>query len=380
MSSPFIIATIMRTQGETGVQAYFNMFSDYLCSEDIENCIVTPFMNPKWLVLPTFGMRKVIDPFNKDLSIWWYRYWHYLLLKQALKKKLSALDSEDVIIFAQCPLSAKAALEIRAIETQKVIMTVHFNISQADEWVGKRQISCDSWLYHQIKNLESEIIPKVDKLIYSSDFMKGVIETNIPGSTLIESSVLPSFVKHPNSSIQLATQGDLISIGTLEPRKNHRYLLFALAEAKRKDRCYSLTLVGDGSERKNLETLARSLDIYSQVTFAGFQPNAASLLPYHRAYVHSASLDNRPIAVLEALAYSLPVVAAPTGGISECFTDGVEGFYWSLSDPTMGADRLIQLLENPELYASMSKAAKEKFDTTFSHDAIAHKLIHLLTA
>ncbi|WP_088888906.1 glycosyltransferase family 4 protein [Leptolyngbya ohadii] len=381
MSLPFIIVpTIMRDQGETGVQTYFNSIADYLCSKGIGNCIATPFLHPKWIILPIFGIRRIIDPFSGSLSVWWYRYWHYLILKQVLKKELASLDTQDVVFFAQCPLSAKAALEVRTTKKQKVIMVVHFNVSQADEWMGKGKIKNNSWIYHQIKALESEVIPQVDKIIYVSAFMKKLVEANISEAAFIESAILPSFVVYPKTVPNKAVEGDLISIGTLETRKNHQYLLLVLAEAKKLGKCYSLTLVGDGPQRENLEKLAQDLDVYSQVTFTGFQANAASYLPYHRVYVHSASLDNRPISILEALACSLPILAPSVGGIPECFSDGAEGFYWSLDNPKMGAQKLIELLENPDTYSSMKQAAKNKFDTTFSCEEIGPKLLQHLVA
>lgn len=380
MPSPnIIIATLMREHGDTGVQTYFNTFHHYLNSKNVRSNIITPFSMSNAITFPIFGFRKLIDPFNNELSTWWYRYWHYLLLKQALRKELNKRDKADTLVFfAQCPLSAKAALEIRTSEKQKVIMTVHFNISQADEWVDKGKITFDGSLYRQIKELESKVISKLDRIVYVSKFMETTIEENIPESCTIPSTILPPFINQPKCQEPGLIKCDLISIGTLEPRKNQSYILFALAEAKKKGYRYSLTLVGEGQDRESLRKLAASLDIEEQVTLAGFQPNASTLLHHHRVYVHSALLENRPVAVIEALACSLPVIAAATGGVSECFSNNVEGLYWSLNDPKDGAEKLIQLMESPTVYASMKEAARKRFEDFFLQEAVASKLLDFL--
>ncbi|MBW4525078.1 MAG: glycosyltransferase family 4 protein [Phormidium tanganyikae FI6-MK23] len=371
-----IIATLMREHGETGIQTYFNAFHRYLSSKNVYSNIITPFYVSSAITFPIFGLRKLIDPFSGEFSVWWYRYWHYLLLKQALRKELNQLDKTDnVVFFAQCPLSAKAALEIRTSEKQKVFMTVHFNVSQADEWVNKGKIAFDGWLYRQIKELESEVISKLDGIVYVSEFMETTIEKNISKSRAIRSIVLPPFINQPECQEPGLIKGDLISIGALEPRKNQGYILSALAEAKKKGYRYSLTLVGEGQDRESLKKLATSLGIEDQVTLAGFQSSASKLLHHYRVYVHSALLENRSIAVIEALACSVPVIAAPTGGISECFSNNVEGLYWSLDDPTDGAEKLIQLMESPTVYASMKEAARKRFEDSFSQEAVAGKLL-----
>jgi glycosyltransferase involved in cell wall biosynthesis len=113
--------------------------------------------------------------------------------------------------------------------------------------------------------------------------------------------------------------GDLVSIGTLEPRKNQAYLLRVLAAINAQGRAYTLSLVGQGPDRKQLKDLARELGVAHQVRFLGYRGKAAHLLAGYRAYVHAATMENLSVTVIEALASELPVFAAPVGGIPEIF-------------------------------------------------------------
>jgi len=376
-----IIATIMREQGETGVQTSFNTLKKVISERGSEASIITPFSFYQFLIIPVFAVRRLLDKLSGELSVWWYRYWHYVFLKQALIKELAEKDKKGipVVIYAQCPISAKAALEARTNDSQKVIMAVHFNISQADEWATKGKIKINSWIYKEIKELESEVIPRLDAIVYLSCFMKETIEKNISESTKLKSILLPNFIANPETLNSTNIKGDLISIGTLEPRKNQSYLLQVLSETKKMGKSYSLTLIGEGPDRRALEALALSLDVARQVKFLGFQKNAAQFLYTHRVYVYSSLLDNLPIVLIEALSCKLPIIAGAVGGIPEIFSEGVEGFYWPLDDPAAGAKKLIALMEDTKTYNAMAEAAKMKFSANFESSVVASRLLSFLS-
>ncbi len=65
-------------------------------------------------------------------------------------------------------------------------------------------------------------------------------------------------------------------------------------------------------------------------------------LPGYRAYVHASYSESLPLAIIEAMAAGLPIVAGNTGGISELCDDGVEARFWPLDDPAQAAATLIE--------------------------------------
>ena len=78
MANPLlVIATIMRADGETGVQSHFNAFRRYLSNARIRHVLITPYAAPKVLVYPTFAVRRVLEPVSRPVSVGWYRicYW-----------------------------------------------------------------------------------------------------------------------------------------------------------------------------------------------------------------------------------------------------------------------------------------------------------------
>jgi glycosyltransferase involved in cell wall biosynthesis len=220
----------------------------------------------------------------------------------------------------------------------------------------------------------------LDGIVYLSDFVRQAVTRDIPATAKVPSLLVPNFIKPSAEASPQHPSGDLINIGTLEPRKNQEFLLRVLAEAARLGKRYRLTLVGDGPDRRRLETLSMELGVASQVTFLGRQLAAVRFLPAHRVYSHSATMENMPIALIEALSCGMPILAAPVGGVPEVFRDGVEGCYWSLDNPAESAATLVKLLENPTTLQKMSEAARHRFETHFDEKTVGARLMRFLLA
>jgi glycosyltransferase involved in cell wall biosynthesis len=281
------------------------------------------------------------------------------------------------VVYAQCPLSARAALEERVRPDQRVVLAAHFNKSIADEWVGLLGLR-KGRLYRRILARDREVIARLDGIVYVSEFARRIVETETPAATRVKSAVIPNFVSAAPDNSGAPAAGDLVTIGTLEPRKNHAYLLRVLAAARTRGKVYRLTIIGDGPSRPELEALAEQLGVAGQVRFLGVQPDARRLLKGHRVYVHSSLMESFGIVLIEAMAAGLPLCAAPTGGVPDVFDHGQEGFYWPLDDPDEGARLLMTLSEDADLRRRMSDAARRRFHRQFEVGAAAAGLLDFL--
>lgn len=372
-----IISSLLREGDVTGVNTHFENLASYLASTGRKVMIVTPFTESRALVYPTFSIRRILDKVSGSASVWWYRYWHYFFLRRALSRVLQ--NNTKAVIYSQCPLSAWAALKARKNKDQHVVLAVHFNISQADEWVGKGKITKNDKLYETIRRREAEILPAVDGLVFVSDFMRKQLCKRIPSVNSIVSAVIPNCIHEPKlDRIKKKPFTDLITIGTLEPRKNQVYVLYIVEAAKRKGHTYTLTMVGDGPDRSMLIKLAKSLGISDQVNFIGQVKRAADWLPEHRVYIHTAHLESCPFVIVEALATGLPILAVPEGGIPEQFDNGVEGCYLPRKDSEKAAECLISILEDATSYESMKAASIIRFNKDYTMQSVSEKLYKFL--
>jgi glycosyltransferase involved in cell wall biosynthesis len=335
--------------------------------------LLTPFDLPSVVVYPVLGIGRAAKVFGSAPWVWYFRHGHVVLLRSVLRRALR--PQAPSIVYAHDPLSAKVALDARDAGYQtEVVLAVHSPTSRAEEWVENGYVRRAGRLYRQIVRLEDEVLPRVDRLVFPSDFVARDVRRRIAGVDRIPSWRIPNVAAHVCGT-RAAARADVISIGPLVPNKNHEFLIRVLAEAHRLGYRYRLTIVGAGPLRGRLRALAAAAGLGAHVMLPGYVPDAAALLSSHRVYVHAARLENCCVAVLEALASGTPVLVAPSGGIPEQVTDGVEGYYWPLDDPVAAAARLIRLLEDPVLYERMSRAARVRYEQHFTPEIVMPKLM-----
>ena len=370
------IATIMRPTGETGVQTHFNCFGDYLSTQNVSYELITPFSYPKFLVYPVFGMRTILHRLSGNLSVWWYRHWHKFFLRLALQQKLQS--GVECVIYAQCPLSADAALRARQSVKQRVVMVTHFNVSQADEWAGKGLIAHDGRFYKAVREFEAEVLPKLDGLVFVSEFMQRELLKRIPAIAQVPSAVVPNFLPDPGLPDPKAPLADLINIGTLEARKNQQYLLDIIAALRKQGTALTLTLVGDGLDLPLLQEKAKALQINDLVRFAGFIANAAELISLHKACIHVATIENLPITLIEAIARGRPVFAAPVGGVEEILGKNIAGLTLPLNDAQAAAKLIAAAMHDSTWMTNTGAAARQRFLSLFANEVSAKNLLDFL--
>ena len=372
-SVPLVIATMLRGDGVTGVETHVRQLRRYLEECGPASTLVTPFSWGRLLTYPVFGLRPlVLERCNRPASLAWYLHWHEVFLRQALRRRLA--ETGDCVVDTQDPFAARAALRVRQGPHQRVVMTVHFSISNADLWVDKKQIKRDGTVFRAIRQVEREVIPRVDGLVYVSRWARDALVSWLPEAAAVPSAVIGNFVAPLRAEPPPQELGDLVTVGNLEIAKNHRYLLTVLAEAKRAGRSLSLDIFGEGPCRGDLVRQARSLGLEEQVRLRGFRPDVRELLPGYRVYVHASYTESSSLAIMEAMAAGLPIVAGGIGPIPELCDDGVEARFWPLDDPARAAVVLMDLLDCEPERLKAARAARERFQRDYDADMIGPKL------
>lgn len=376
---PLIIATILREEGITGVHTHFRELCRYLEAKGTPAALVTSFSWGRPLTAPVFGVRYLLERCSGSANVWWYRHGHEVFLYRALRRRLAGVD--ECVIYAQCPVSARAALRARRGPHQRVVMAVHFRVSQADEWTDKDRgaIARGGKVFRDIRSLERTTVAGVDGVVYVSKWGRDALLSWCPEAAAVPSAVIGNFVARPAVDPPPAPAADLVSVGNLEAIKNHRYVLEVLAQAKRLGRSYTIDIFGEGPMRKDLEQLIAVLGLEGQARLRGFRGDVRSRLPGYRACVHASYSESLPLAIIEAMAAGLPVVAADTGGVAELLDDGVEGRFWPLDDPAAAAAILIDLLDDDAKRARAGAAALDRFRRDFDAEVLGPRLLSFVT-
>ena len=109
----------------------------------------------------------------------------------------------------------------------------------------------------------------------------------------------------------------ILNIGQLEARKNQQYLVEVAADLRHQHANFVVVLVGKGEDEPMLRALIAQRGLEKEVVLLGYHPQVASLLHAADVYVHTATRENCPYVIIEALASGCPVLALAAGGSPE---------------------------------------------------------------
>lgn len=159
-------------------------------------------------------------------------------------------------------------------------------------------------------------------------------------------------------------------VAQLIKRKGHRFVLESLPAIQKNYPDVRLVFFGRGPESARLQIHAEKLGIEHAVTFAGFRKDINHWLGCLDVFIHPPLTEGLGVAVLQAAAASLPIVASRVGGVTEIIEDGVNGLLIDPESPEQIAKGVLTLLDDREVALEMGKAAHQKVVEEFSVDAM----------
>jgi glycosyltransferase involved in cell wall biosynthesis len=185
---------------------------------------------------------------------------------------------------------------------------------------------------------------------------------------------------------ETAAAGDPVvgTIARLVAVKDIGLLLEAVDLLRERVAGLRLVVVGDGPERAALERQAAGLGLGAAVEFRGHLADVWPVLRELQVYVLTSVSEGMPIAVLEAMAAGLPVVAAAVGGLPELIEDGITGFLVSRDTDRAAtaqalAGKMESLLADAVARTRMGFAARRHVSESFSPAAAAQKTLRCYT-
>ncbi len=165
-------------------------------------------------------------------------------------------------------------------------------------------------------------------------------------------------------------------VARLEPEKGHRYLLAAWPEIARAVPNAWLAVIGDGSltDALRAQTLALPPAARRRVAFAGGQTDVVALTQSLDLAVLPSLREAQGIALLEAMAARVPVVASRVGGIPETIRDGVDGVLVPPAEHDSLAAAVIRLSRDVVLRRDLSAAGRRRVEDRFDLDQAVRRI------
>lgn len=171
-----------------------------------------------------------------------------------------------------------------------------------------------------------------------------------------------------------------VSLARLDPQKNPLGLISAFAQAFPDSTSWHLLLAGDGTLRHDAAKHAEALRMGNRVRFLGTQSDVAPILAAADLFVLASLWEGTPMAVMEASAAGLPVVATKVGGLPDVVEDGVSGILVAPGDMEALAAAMRTLAEDSsrlEAFRAAALARAHHFDVKAMVDAYATLFLRL---
>ena len=182
----------------------------------------------------------------------------------------------------------------------------------------------------------------------------------------------PSLRAALRTELGLAADQPVIGcVGRLEPVKGHTHLIQAARAMREKYPRAVFVLAGQGSLREALEREVQTLGLGECVRFLGYRNDVSRLLAALDIFVLPSLSEGLPLALLEAMAAGVPVVASRVGGIPEVIRDGNNGLLATPGDPGSFAEKLCVLLDRPAFAHTLGATARALVTDRFGLSAMA---------
>ena len=162
-------------------------------------------------------------------------------------------------------------------------------------------------------------------------------------------------------------------VARLSVEKCHKDLIDAMLKVKRNIPKVKLLIIGTGPLEEQLRNYVRQLNLEDLVIFIGHKKNVFVELRTLDLFVLPSRSEGLGIAIIEAMAMGLPVVATNVGGIPEVVEDGITGSLVPSENPALLADAIIDLLLNPEKSKQMGERGRERAFKRFHSKEFAEK-------
>jgi glycosyltransferase involved in cell wall biosynthesis len=169
----------------------------------------------------------------------------------------------------------------------------------------------------------------------------------------------------------------LLHVGGFTFEKNHAGLLRICANIWKTHPELKLILAGSGPLMDEVKEQAAQLRSKEQCQFMGNYQEIGSLMKRARLLVLPSTIEGLPGVVLEAMYCRLPVIAYEVGGINEVILSGKTGWLISPGDEESFAHKVLEVLHNPDLRASVIQPAYDFVCSHFVNAQIADRFIEL---
>ena len=168
-------------------------------------------------------------------------------------------------------------------------------------------------------------------------------------------------------------------VARLEKHKDHVTLIKSVNEMNKNGLKVILNIIGDGSKRKELEKLSKDLGLESVINFLGARRDIPEIISQLDIFVFSAKEDEGfGIALAEAMAAGVPILASNVGSCLELLGNGIYGSFFKKGDPKDLALKVLEMTYDSKNIYEKSLKARKYANSNFSIEKMAESYFDYL--
>lgn len=242
--------------------------------------------------------------------------------------------------------------------------------SELDDFVRTRAVP---FAVRVLRNIQIRVTAAATRVVVPSEYLKkiviawGVPEQNIE---VICNAVSPEALGTVPDAVVSLSKPRIVSAGRLVPWKRFDGIIDAVAQLRKEESLTSLTIVGDGPLRAEIEKYAQN-KLGDSYVILGMLPHADTLAVIKDAdvFVLNSSYEGLSHLLIEALALGVPIVATRVGGNTEVVEDEQDGLLVPSGDTTALTSALRRMLTDSALREHTARHARLSA-RRFSKDAM----------
>lgn len=190
--------------------------------------------------------------------------------------------------------------------------------------------------------------------------------------------LMPNMLEHIPTKKSTLEKKEIITMSRLDYGKKNDDIIKAFAKTNYHN--WHLSILGDGSEYKNLSSLIKELHLENNVSLEGYIPKEKleKYLLNSSIFLMASLTEGLPMVLLEAMSYGLPCIAYETAsGVNDIIDNGKNGYVIKERNEELYVKKLQSLMDDATLRKKMSKEALEKVKC-FSKENIVKKWYNIL--
>jgi glycosyltransferase involved in cell wall biosynthesis len=329
-----------------GVNVFIKLLDKYLVQEKFE--IKYFFTGAKW-------------------SIWKDLFYPLSILVQCLKLKRTLKEFKPELIHLNPSLGLTSIisyflfLKILKKEGYPALLFIH----------GWQENLAEKFQHKFFKLYFKKRFQMADAIVVlANQFKEKLLDLGINSEKIYVASTMVESASYLYPNKDFSKPFKILYCGYMKKEKGLYELLNAVPLIIEKYPETSFSIMGDGKELKKLKSKTKEIGIDNNVHFPGYKTGNDKIKIFKQAhiFVFPSYSEGFPIVILEAMAAGLPLIITPVGGLADAIKDSKNGFVINtkIPNPKEIADKVIKLIENPNLMKIMSEnnmnEAKDKYD------------------